>query len=186
MTQPISPTPMLTLWYKPSQTLQGLITSGGGQTTAVVVAGLFGMVQALPSFSAGGGLIPLFGGLFTGVLVLYLFGWLLRNFGRWFGSEAALADVRMSFGWGLLPWTVSFGFLFFFLASVGGDARQTFPLFFIVLVYGFVVLLLSLSASLGISFIKTFLCFVLTFLVTVFPLTLIAQLFFGLSPTITP
>jgi hypothetical protein len=50
------------------------------------------------------------------------------------------------------------------------------PVFFVVFVYGYVIILLALSAALRLSALKTFLCLVVTVLVSLFPLTLFAQL----------
>jgi hypothetical protein len=44
-----------------------------------------------------------------------------------------------------------------------------------VFVYGYVIILLSLSAALRMSVLKTFLCLVVTIIVSLFPLTLLAQ-----------
>jgi hypothetical protein len=181
MTEPSSPSPLITLWYKPGQTLQGLIASGKGRSGALAIAAVFGLVQVLPTYLAeeapGAGLLLL--GAVLGLAGLYLFSWLLRNFARWFGGGAALVDVRTALGWGLLPWAALFGLLLLGVTTAKGDARQLFPLFFAAILYGFVVLLYTLSTALRLSFMKTFFCLLLTFLVSIFPLTFVMQLFLG-------
>ncbi|WP_146209376.1 hypothetical protein [Coraliomargarita sinensis] len=172
---------MITLWYKPGQTLQGLIASGKGRSVAVFIAAIFGVVQVWPAFAAQGSARPglLLLGAFVGVAGLYLFSWLLRNFSRWFGGGAELVDVRTALGWGLLPWAGLFGLLLVLVTATSGDARQMFPLFFAAIVYGFVILLSCLAVALRLSLMKAFFCLILTFLVSIFPLTFVMQLFFG-------
>jgi hypothetical protein len=50
------------------------------------------------------------------------------------------------------------------------------PVFFCVFFYGYVIILLSLSAALRLSVLKTFFCLAVTIIVSLFPLTLCAQL----------
>lgn len=181
MTDTSRPNPLFTLWYKPGQTLQGLIAAGKGQAGALAVAAAFGLVQVWPTFSARETSSPLWlvSAALAAVAGLFLFCWLLRNFGRWFGGGAALAEVRTALGWGLLPWTVLFGLLLAWVAQFEGDPRQMFPLFFAMIIYGFVILLYALSTALRLSLMKTFFCLLLTFLVSIFPLTLVMQMIFG-------
>lgn len=178
MTESNYPSSLVTLWYKPGQTLQGLIADGKGVNASICIAVSFGLVQAWPSFAAGGsprpGLLLVGGAL--GLAGLFLFSWLLRNFSRWFGSEAKFAEVRTALGWGLLPWTLLFGLLLIIIALQGEDASPLFPLFFAALVYGFVILLSALSVALRLSLMKTFFCLIVTFLVSIFPITLVLQL----------
>lgn len=187
MSETRNTTPLITLWYKPGQTLQGLIAGGRGHRGALVVAALFGLVMAWPRFVAGSGGNPviLVAAVMAGVGGLYFFSWLLRNFGRWFGGGAALADVRTALGWGLLPWVMSFGGIVVFASLREFTLQQVYPVFFVGLVYGFVTLLSALSAGLRLNFIKTFLCLVVTLLVSLFPLTLILQLTVG-PPPVSP
>ena len=177
MTESSTPNPLITLWYKPGRTLQGLIASGKGRTEALCIAGLFGLVQVWPAYAAQAGAsfgVLLLGGL-GAVAGLYLFSWLLRNFGLWFGGEATLAEVRTALGWGLLPWSLSFGLLLALITATDADARQMFPLFFAAILYGFVILLSALSTGLRLSPMKAFFCLLLTFLVSIFPITLVLQ-----------
>jgi hypothetical protein len=189
MTKSTRSSPLLTLWYKPGRTLQGLIASGKGRSEALAIAALFGLVQVWPAYAAkeasGGGLLLLLGGL-AGVAGVYLFAWLMRNFSRWFGGGAALVDVRTALGWGLLPWTALFGVLLVLVTTTSGDVRQMFPLFFAAIVYGFVVLLYTLSIALRLSLMKAFFCLLLSFLVSLFPLTFALQLLLGVPGTNAP
>jgi hypothetical protein len=178
MTEPTKLPYVLTLWYKPRQTMQGLIENGAGHRLALVVAIFFGIVQAGRFDIANGeGSIGYYAvGSLAGLLGLYLFGWLLRNFGRWFGGQATLHEVRVALGLGLAPW------LFLFLAlivalGVGVEpSLNSYWIFFVGFLYGYVILLLSLATALRLSVLKTFLCLIVTFLVSLFPLTLLIQI----------
>lgn len=181
MTESNSSSPWLTLWYKPGRTLQGLIDSGKGQREALGFSLFFGLVNVWPAYSAkqdASAGVLLAGGL-AGVAGLFFFSWLLRNFSRWFGGASSLAEVRTALGWGLLPWALTLGILLLGITAMSAAPGQMFPLFFIGLVYGFVILLSALSAALRLSLMKTFFCLLLAFLVSIFPLTLILQLLFG-------
>jgi hypothetical protein len=174
----------LMLWYKPSSSMRGLLDESKGHLAAVIIAAVFGVVQGgrffLAAEAASVGI--LLGGAIAGFTGLYLFGWLLRNFGRWFGAvDPKQRDLRTAIGLSLLPWTLLFAALIPLLSSgEGAEAISGFyPVFFVFLIYGYVILLLSLTAALGISVLKTFLCLVVTFLVSFFPLTLLAQILVG-------
>ena len=106
-----------------------------------------------------------------------------RNFGRWFGAKAEQKDTRTALGFGLLPWTVLSVVISFMIgAQMDPEVIVSYaPLFFVVFVYGYVIILLGLSAALRISVLKTFLCLVVTVLVSLFPLTLLAQFLANLS-----
>jgi hypothetical protein len=187
MTKSNSSSALLTLWYKPGHTLQGLIADSKGEKAAMLIVVLFGLVLVWPRYyaqQASGVGVLLVGGA-AALAALMLFSWLLRNFSRWFGGAAKLAEVRTALGWGLLPWTLLSALLLGLIAAQDGDARRMFPLFFGVLLYGFVIVLSTLSVALRISLMKTFFCLFLTFLVSIFPLTFILQLFIG-SPAPTP
>jgi len=183
MTESNSSSPWLTLWYKPGRTLQGLIATGKGRTEAIVFSVFFGLVNVWPAYSASdeAPAAMLFAAGLVALAGLFFFSWLLRNFGRWFGASASLAAVRLALGWGLLPWAVCLGLLFVGIDAGGADPQQMFPFFFAVLVYGFVILLLALSAALRLPPMKTFFCLIFTFFVSIFPLTFIMQLIMGAS-----
>lgn len=174
--------PWFTLWYKPGQTLQGLIAGGKGAGAAMLIAFCFGLVLVWPRYAtlaASGPVLLLLGG--TAALAgLFLFSWLLRNFSRWFGAPSVrLLELRTALGWGLLPWTVLPGLLLLFITTQEGDASRLFPFFFASFLYGFVILLTLLSTALRLRMMQTFFCLILTFLVSIFPLTFLLQLLFG-------
>ncbi len=159
--------------------MQGLIKNGQGHRLALVVALFFGLVQAgrfyISNSEAGTAYFVV--GSLAGLFGLYLFAWLLRNFGRWFGGQASQRDVRVALGWGLLPWLLLFLALIFVLGGVADPEALTnyYWLFFLGFLYGYVILLLSLAAALNLSALKTFLCLIVTCLVSIFPLTMLIQ-----------
>ena len=178
---------ILKLWYKPFGSMQGLIASGKkdgysymqSQRVALMVAACFGVIQSLPLISPQSRsyfwLLPI-AALF-GVAGVYWLAWLVRNFGRWFGAAANLRDLRMALGLGLMPWTAVFCLLFLFIQSAEQveSVQGLFPLFFAGFIYGFVILLLCLRAVLEVSVVKTFMCIMIAFAVSLFPFTFIMQ-----------
>ena len=159
--------------------MQGLIENGRGHHTALIVAIASGMIQAVPVYSSDEslGVSVFLIGAIIGFLGLYLLAWLLRNFGRWFGAQASLREVRTGLGLALMPWVLCFSILFLFRQNFDSYVLgQYFWLFFILLVYGYVVLLLSLTAVLRLTPLKTFLCLVITIIFSLFPLILLFQL----------
>lgn len=187
MSQSSSQASVLKFWFRPGTTVRALLDEGHGHLIALVAGAAFGLVQAgriyLYAEHATGGI--LIAGALAGVVGLCLIAYLLRNFGRWFGGQATFADARTALGLGLIPWTLIFAGLIPALMSIESEViAQWFPLIFVGFVYGYIILLFSLSAALRLSLLKTFLCLVVTFLVSMFPLTLLAQLLvkaFGLS-----
>lgn len=171
----------LTIWYQPARTVRSLADSGRGHGLALVVAALFGFVVAMRIFfglESGGAQYFLFGAGF-GVFALYLFSWLLRNFGRWFGADAKVRDVRTGLGLSLMPWLLLFTVLFLLAQLYGAQSvEQYFGVFFVCLVYGFTIILLSLAAALRLNVLKTMLCLIVTLIFSLFPLTLMLQLLF--------
>ena len=159
--------------------MQGLIENGRGHRTAIIVAIASGMIQAVPVYFSDEslGVSVFLVGAVIGFLVLYLYAWLLRNFGRWFGAQASLREVRTGLGLGLMPWLLCFSVLFLFRQNFGSSVvGQYFWLFFILLVYGYIVVILSLTVVLRLTPLKTFLCLVISIIFSLFPLTLLFQL----------
>ena len=95
---------VLTLWYKPRDTMQELIKNDRGHFISVLLAVSFGTVQAGRFYLADadvGKECFLYGSL-LGWSGLYFFAWLLRNFGRWFGGHARQKEVRIALGLSLI------------------------------------------------------------------------------------
>ena len=97
-----------------------------------------------------------------GLGVFYIFALALKTFGRWFGAKVESKEVRTALGIGIIPWTVSL-FLIFFVSITLVDPRlilgNFFLFFFIGFIYGFTILLIALSKTLNIGFLKTFFCY---------------------------
>ncbi len=184
MDNPNAKPSLLTFLYRPAYSMRQFLDSGRGHGTALLVAVIFGIIQfsrllPLPAKSKPEELLlylALYGA--CGIVSLFLFGWLMRNFGRWFGAETEQRRVRTALGLGLLPWTVLFAILFLMLyygINPKLIATEYFPVFLGVFVYGFCILLLSLTAALRLGVITTFLCIVVTIIFGVIPLMLLAQ-----------
>lgn len=177
--------PLLTFWLKPAASTRTLLASGSGHIWALLIAVGFGAVQSGSVYLRSESPSPFIfvWGALAGGIGLYLFGLFFRVVGRLFKGDPKPREVRTALGLSLLPWTLLFGWLFW-LTQNGQDATviaKYYPLFFILFLYGYTVLLLSLSVALGLSLWRTFFCIVLTCLGSLFPLTLIAQLIFGAS-----
>lgn len=187
----------LQIFYRPGLYIEEMLSEAKTHTLALRVAFLFSALQSIPiimstallgSESApegisGGGLIPLkviIGGI-LGLGVFYIFSLALKTFGRWFGANVEAKEVRTGLGLGLIPWTVLF--LVFFVSMAVVDPRliinQFFPVFFVGFIYGFTILLIALSKTLKIGFLKTFLLFILAYATTFFPLLTLVRLYFG-------
>lgn len=163
--------------------MRALLDNEQGQGPAMLIGAVFGLVISMRVYLANEtpALSTLMLGVVAGLVGLVLFGWLLRNFSRWFGGQSSLKAARTGLGLGLLPWTVLFA-AFLQATQMVQDAAVIegyFSLFFLFFIYGYFVLLMSLSAALNLSVLKTFLCLVVTILVSIFPLTLLMQIFVG-------
>jgi hypothetical protein len=174
----------LKFWYRPAAVVCSLVEAQRGQGGAVLIGVMFGLVQSLRVYLASE--VPtvttLLTGALGGALGVALFGWLLRNFSRWFGGQTTLKNARTGLGFGLLPWTILFT-VFLLISELSQSLEVVgnyFPLFFLFFIYGYYVLLMSLSAALNLSVLKTFLCLVVTVIVSLFPLTLVMQLTLGI------
>ena len=160
--------------------MQELINGGRGHFSSVFIAVSFGIVQAGRFYFADAnvGKVCFIYGAILGWFGLYFFSWLLRNFGRWFGGRASQKEVRVALGWGISPWLLLFIALVFALSLVHGPVylANYYWIFFLGFIYGYIVLLLTLSTALSLSILKTFFCLAVTFLLSVFPLSLLVQL----------
>lgn len=187
----------LQIFYRPGLFIEEVLSQTKTHTFALRVAFLFSALQSIPIVMStglidpdsgaegmtGGGLIPLkviIGGI-LGLGVFYIFALALKTFGRWFGAKVESKEVRTGLGIGLIPWTVLF--LVFFVSMALVDPRliisKFFPFFFVGFIYGFTILLIALSKTLKIGFLKTFLLFILAYATTFFPLLTLVRLYFG-------
>ncbi|HAV12081.1 MAG TPA: hypothetical protein DCX06_01110 [Opitutae bacterium] len=180
---------LLKFWYRPGTVVGALLKEPSGHSLAVACGLLFGVAPAYRLYlsqESVSALIVVFGA-FVGFFGLYLFSWLLRNFGRWFGAQAKLFELRIALGWGLMPWTIlSLSMAVAIACGASAEALAAFawPLFG-GFIYGYVTILLSIAAALRLSVLKAFMCLVVTCIVSIFPLTLLAQFIaqaFGVAP----
>ena len=169
-----------TLFYEPGETIQRLISAKRGHRFACVMAAIFGAVQAAPLALTREGRLSLFLliGAVSGIVGLYLFSWLLRNFGRWFSGTGTLFEVRSALGVSLLPWVLLFAATLVCLALEVSTVMIAgyYWLFFGGLVYGYVIVLISLSKALSLSLWKTLFVVIITVVFSIFPITLFVQL----------
>ena len=160
--------------------MQELIKNGRGHFTSVFLAVSFGIVQACRNYfvDADVGKECILHGAILGWSGLYFFAWLLRNFGRWFGGRASQKEVRVALGWGISPWLLLFIILVLALVLVEDSTllANYFWIFFLGFIYGYCILLNTLSSALSISTLKTFLCLCVTSIVSIFPLSLLIQM----------
>lgn len=171
---------LLTFWYKPARSMRQLLDLRRGHFYALAIAAFFGVIQfsrllpvasdALEWYLACCGLM--------GIACLFLFSWLICNFGRLFGVEAIQREVRTALALGILPWTIIFAILSLLLHA-GFSSELIFADYLSVVlgafIYGFYILLFSLKAALRVGLITTFLSLIVTTALSFFPLALLVQ-----------
>ena len=174
---------LLTFWYKPARSMRRLLDLNRGHFYALAIAAFFGVIQfgrLLKVIPISSETLPIYLALcgLSGIACLFLFSWLIANFGRWFGVEAVQREVRTALALGLLPWTIIFGVLSLLLYlghSSESIANNYFPFVLGAFIYGFYILLFSLKAALRVGVITTFLCLLVTTALSFFPLALLAR-----------
>ena len=147
---------------------------------AVAITILFALVQVYPRAVHADNFIfesLVLAGIF-GVAILYGYGLLLRNFGRWMGGHAPLAAIRTAIGLGLAPWTFLFALALMFQSSLQTAESMNWILggLFLGFIYGFVCLLLFIADVLRLSYLRTLAVMVIAFLVALFPSIAVLQL----------
>lgn len=146
---------------------------------AVAITVLFALVQVYPrAVLADNLIVSLLLAAFLGVVLLYGYGFLVRNFSRWMGGHAPLSAIRTAIGLGLAPWTVLFALALIFQSSLQAVGSMSWVLggLFSGFVYGFVCLLLLIADVLKLSYLRTLAVMVIAFLVALFPSIALLQL----------
>lgn len=174
----------LTLLYRPRRTMRELASNGRGHSAACLVAALFGVFCSLRlqhglMEGSSGLFLYIPAGVACGVAVMFFLAMLVRNFGRWFGGQAELRVVRTAVGLGLSPWTILTALLCATLFS-GLDAAVVsalLPFFFVIFLYGYVLLLLTTMAALGLSAFRATLTLAISMAVAFFIIATAARLF---------
>ncbi len=148
--------PWLTIWLKPGSTMRKIVAVNP-PNVVFVMAILAGINDALNwafwiSLGSGGvvwealiGALPL--GAFSGLSMLYVWGWLLRVVGAWLGGEGSSNDVRLAVAASSLPRVASIIFwplLFVLLAFASGNVLGSVVLAVLVLGFSGIVTLLSI------------------------------------------
>ncbi len=108
--------PWCSIWFKPRQTIRAIVDQDPGYcvlplAVAAGMATLWMQFGGLALEAAKPMLIAavLLGGALMGVLWLFIFGWLYRWVGSWFGGQAKNADVRAAIAWAEMPMFLVFG-----------------------------------------------------------------------------
>lgn len=125
-----SPSPLLTIWIRPRETVRRLAASDP-TTAVIVVAWLSGMVDTLQTSAMKGNTKAGWGPFVVGMAVLAgpLFGFahfcgagrLLAMIGGWLGGRSDVASTRMALAWGSVPEVAGLALWIPALASFGEE-----------------------------------------------------------------
>ena len=106
------------MWTKPRTTIQSIVERDA-ERSIMLLASLSGISQALDKASTKnvGDTYPLFavlllaitGGVISGIVTLYIGGFLLKHAGHWLGGKASGDHVRAAIAWSSVP--VAWGLL---------------------------------------------------------------------------
>ncbi|MFF2481229.1 Yip1 family protein [Paenibacillus sp. NPDC058071] len=96
--------PWLTVWVRPRQTIRSLLDKPGSTAGMLAVTVGAGILNALERMGEKGMPFSIFqaivGGTFTGLLMFFLFGALIKWTGQWLGGKGSHRDVRLAIAWG--------------------------------------------------------------------------------------
>lgn len=170
---------LLTYWISPTKSARVFLEEDFGHKFALIITCYFGIVQILPLYSRtqSYGTLVLIGGIFGALFCLYFISLFLRVVARLFKSNPSPRGLRIVIGLSLLPWALIFRWAWY-MSNGGEQAAQIqhyFPELFCGLIYGYVILLSGLTVALSLNYWKTFFCLTITFIGSLFPLTLLAQ-----------
>jgi len=194
---------LASIWFRPGRTIAGLERSGRGTPAAYATAAVFGVLQAMSrlfvvekaevslAWERFPGLAAL--GAAGGVVGLLFLAWLFRNVGRLFGGSGRLDGIRLGLGWGLMPLTVLWSAIAFLLIAGSGAMFEEAPqgmrlrpelagvfqavslAFFVLFLYGYGVLLLSLAAAHRFTIFRSLLAVIVTGALTFFPVVMVVR-----------
>lgn len=110
--------PWLSIWLEPRRTVQGIVDRDP-EYLVLPLAMASGVSEALSKASSKNlgdqvGLplllgICVFGGVISGLIGLFLFGFLLRVSGKWLGGTGSSAHLRTAIAWAAVPTVVALG-----------------------------------------------------------------------------
>lgn len=197
--------PWFSIWFEPRRTIQAIIDRNP-EHLVLLLACLSGISQALdkassrnlgdkmgmPAMLAG----CLVGGVFSGVVGLYLFGFLARLSGRWLGGTGTSEHLRTALAWASVPTMVAlvlwipeywiFGHDLFSATTPSIDAHPylllVFAMFQIGLgIWGLVILFKGIGQVHGFSAWRGLSTMVIALLLVVVPVLLLLFGLFALS-----
>lgn len=127
--------------------------------------------------------VMLMGGI-TGIIYLYLGGWLYQLTGSWVGGKADFTQVKCAVGWANYPFIVASLFALFSLLVIPNPWLQALVglLYVVSTVWAFVIFINLLAQAHQFSAWKALLSFLITVLLIFVALMLIALLVPLLSP----
>ena len=148
--------PWSSIWTRPRQTLRGILETNPyrlilliaiveGIVSALVFLGL--LKTQLPYQREAPKLIAILVlaiiGIISGIIHLYLGGWLYRVTGSWLGGKGSFTDVKCAVGWGQYPFIIANLLAFFSYLSVPNLWLQVIfgILNFIVAIWAIVIFL---------------------------------------------
>lgn len=109
---PAQPNPWFTIWTRPRATIQSIV-SRDPTYLVIPLAALSGVSHTLDRASTKNlgdsfGLPALFAfsivmGIISGIVGLYLFGFLLRVTGKWLGGQGSPVNIRAAIAWSSVP-----------------------------------------------------------------------------------
>lgn len=103
--------PWISMWTSPRQTIQSIIETDP-ERSVLLLASLVGISQALDKASTKNSAdslpLPLIftaviGGIISGVIGLYIFGFLLKHASSWLGGKANGENIRAAIAWSNVP-----------------------------------------------------------------------------------
>ena len=111
-TSEITLNPWIRMWTRPRETIQSIVDTDAEQSV-LLLASLAGISQALDKASlknAGDTLLPpalvittTVGGIVSGLIGLYVFGFLVKHAGSWLGGKANGEKIRAAIAWSNVP-----------------------------------------------------------------------------------
>ena len=195
--------PWLSMWTRPRATIQSIIERDP-ERSVILLAAPSGISQALDKASTkdAGDTYPLgavlmfsiMGGVISGIITLYIGGFLLKHTGRWLGGNGSGVNVRAAIAWssvpvawGLLIWIpelVIFGEGLFTSSAESIAANQTLYFSFLavefaIAIWALVLMFKSLGQVHGFSAWRALGSSVIAICVVVVPLLLIGLVIGG-------
>lgn len=195
--------PWKTIWSRPRETYRYLIARRPDYMVVLlaVVSGIYNAINQKSMKSAGDteslGFIlgsSLVGGLFTGLIFLFLFSWLIKHTGRWLGGKAESLELRVVYAWSSVPSLLGISMLTIQLIIFGKDiftstmASLDASIFNQVIFWGttfletglgvwsFIWFIVGVSEVHGVSKWRAFFSMLLAFLLLILPFVLLGVL----------